>query len=269
MNQPPTTPAQSAALPAKTPAATESGDLGAPLYVAWQITNECNLACLHCIEESGPGKAFRDELTATQVFAVLEQMLGPGGALPVVLRRRADAPSAVLRDGRVRLRARRRAQDRDQRPLPDAGELRAPEGARRQGGAGEPRRRVGGDLQPHARARRVRPSRSTACATCTRRACRSRSTSRRRSSTSTRSARCVDLAYELGAYSFYTGPHDVHRQRGQGLAPPRAVGRAIRRRSSTPCTRRPRSTAAACASTSTRRGCSRSCATGCTIPRRC
>ena len=35
-------------------------DLGAPIYVAWQITNECNLACLHCIEESGPGKAFKD-----------------------------------------------------------------------------------------------------------------------------------------------------------------------------------------------------------------
>ena len=44
------------------PAAASSGDLLAPLYVAWQITNECNLACLHCIEESGPGKAFRDEL---------------------------------------------------------------------------------------------------------------------------------------------------------------------------------------------------------------
>jgi hypothetical protein len=26
-------------------------------HVAWQITNECNLACLHCIEESGRGKA--------------------------------------------------------------------------------------------------------------------------------------------------------------------------------------------------------------------
>ena len=75
MNQPPTAPAASAALPARTPAATESGDLGAPLYVAWQITNECNLACLHCIEESGPGKAFRDELSRDQVFAVLEQML--------------------------------------------------------------------------------------------------------------------------------------------------------------------------------------------------
>ena len=39
-----------------------ASDLSAPLYVAWQITNECNLACLHCIEESGPGKAFHDEL---------------------------------------------------------------------------------------------------------------------------------------------------------------------------------------------------------------
>jgi len=52
-----------------------SGDLLAPLYVAWQITNECNLACLHCIEESGPGKAFRDELDEEQVFRVLDQLM--------------------------------------------------------------------------------------------------------------------------------------------------------------------------------------------------
>ena len=58
-----------------TPAATDSDDLGAPLYIAWQITNECNLACLHCIEESGPGKAFRDELSEAQVFSVLEQIV--------------------------------------------------------------------------------------------------------------------------------------------------------------------------------------------------
>jgi MoaA/NifB/PqqE/SkfB family radical SAM enzyme len=51
-----------------------SSDLAAPLYVAWQLTNECNLACLHCIEESGPGKAFRDELTGRQIFAVLDQL---------------------------------------------------------------------------------------------------------------------------------------------------------------------------------------------------
>jgi MoaA/NifB/PqqE/SkfB family radical SAM enzyme len=52
-----------------------SDELDAPLYIAWQLTNECNLACLHCIEESGPGKAFRDELEAKQIFNVLEQIL--------------------------------------------------------------------------------------------------------------------------------------------------------------------------------------------------
>jgi MoaA/NifB/PqqE/SkfB family radical SAM enzyme len=62
-------------LPGSTPAATTSGSLRAPLYVAWQLTNECNLACLHCIEESGPGKAFPDELDEEQVFAVLNQIL--------------------------------------------------------------------------------------------------------------------------------------------------------------------------------------------------
>ena len=55
--------------------AAESSDLGAPLYVAWQVTNECNLACLHCIEESGPGKAFRDELDEAQIFNILKQFM--------------------------------------------------------------------------------------------------------------------------------------------------------------------------------------------------
>ena len=51
-------PPRSRPVPATPPAPAEAEDLAAPLYVAWQITNECNLACLHCIEESGPGKAF-------------------------------------------------------------------------------------------------------------------------------------------------------------------------------------------------------------------
>lgn len=54
--------------------ATGSSALGAPLYIAWQLTNECNLACLHCIEESGPGKAFKDELSADQIFNILDQL---------------------------------------------------------------------------------------------------------------------------------------------------------------------------------------------------
>jgi MoaA/NifB/PqqE/SkfB family radical SAM enzyme len=61
--------------PAAPEAAHESGELTAPLYVAWQITNECNLACLHCIEESGPGKAFADELDAAQALSVLDQII--------------------------------------------------------------------------------------------------------------------------------------------------------------------------------------------------
>ena len=49
--------------------------LAAPLYVAWQITNECNLACLHCIEESGPGKAFKDELDRDGAFRVIDELM--------------------------------------------------------------------------------------------------------------------------------------------------------------------------------------------------
>ncbi len=54
---------------------TGTEDLGAPLYVAWQITNDCNLACLHCIEESGPGKAYKDELTTAEAYAVIDQLV--------------------------------------------------------------------------------------------------------------------------------------------------------------------------------------------------
>jgi len=56
-------------------AAPASEALGAPLYVAWQITNECNLACLHCIEESGPGKAFADELDRNGVMRVVDELM--------------------------------------------------------------------------------------------------------------------------------------------------------------------------------------------------
>ena len=53
-----TTAANPAIAPEPYAGTPRSEDLGAPLYVAWQITNECNLACLHCIEESGPARLF-------------------------------------------------------------------------------------------------------------------------------------------------------------------------------------------------------------------
>ena len=52
--------------------------LAAPLYVAWQITNECNLACLHCIEESGPGKRFADELSRDEALGVVDELMDHG-----------------------------------------------------------------------------------------------------------------------------------------------------------------------------------------------
>ena len=69
------TEARSGPTPASMVLPSRSEDLGAPLYVAWQTTNECNLACLHCIEESGPGKAFKDELDRDQVFDFLRQIV--------------------------------------------------------------------------------------------------------------------------------------------------------------------------------------------------
>jgi MoaA/NifB/PqqE/SkfB family radical SAM enzyme len=37
-------------------------DYGAPLFIAWQLTNRCQSRCITCCEESGPDKAWRDEL---------------------------------------------------------------------------------------------------------------------------------------------------------------------------------------------------------------
>jgi len=50
-------------------------ELSAPLYIAWQLTNECNLACLHCIEGSGPGRAFPDEMGREECLRVAAEMV--------------------------------------------------------------------------------------------------------------------------------------------------------------------------------------------------
>jgi MoaA/NifB/PqqE/SkfB family radical SAM enzyme len=44
--------------------------LGAPLFVAWQVTRDCDLACLHCCTESAPGKKLRDELDHDEALAI-------------------------------------------------------------------------------------------------------------------------------------------------------------------------------------------------------
>jgi MoaA/NifB/PqqE/SkfB family radical SAM enzyme len=37
-------------------------EYSAPLFLAWQLTNRCRARCITCCEESGPDKAWRDEL---------------------------------------------------------------------------------------------------------------------------------------------------------------------------------------------------------------
>ena len=87
-------------------------------------------------------------------------------------------------------------------------------------------------------------------------------------STSHEIGAAVDLAHELGAYSFYTGRtmYTGNAVKTWHLSRRRT---SSTRCSSTRCARRPPSIAAACACTSTRWACSRSCATGCSIRRRC
>ena len=113
-------------------------------------------------------------------------------------------------------------------PLSRSRECRAPEGARRQGGPGEPRRRLDRDLRPHARARRVR-SRPRRRAQPARRGRADRdqllagelqhARGRRRGRPRLR-ARRLQLLHR---------PDDVHRQCRQGLAPPRGDRGAVRR----------------------------------------
>jgi len=56
------------------------GDYGAPLFLAWQLTNRCTGRCLHCCEESGPDKAWPDEMDRAQALSLARQIVGVGVA---------------------------------------------------------------------------------------------------------------------------------------------------------------------------------------------
>jgi MoaA/NifB/PqqE/SkfB family radical SAM enzyme len=52
--------------------------LGAPLFVAWQLTRDCDLCCLHCCTESAPGKKLADELDAHEAMRVADEIARSG-----------------------------------------------------------------------------------------------------------------------------------------------------------------------------------------------
>ncbi len=47
----------------------------APLFVAWQLSNRCTARCLACCEESGPDKAWADELTRDDALALVRRII--------------------------------------------------------------------------------------------------------------------------------------------------------------------------------------------------
>jgi MoaA/NifB/PqqE/SkfB family radical SAM enzyme len=53
-------------------------DYNAPLFLAWQLTNRCTGRCLHCCEESGPDKAWPDELDEKRSLRLAEEIVELG-----------------------------------------------------------------------------------------------------------------------------------------------------------------------------------------------
>jgi MoaA/NifB/PqqE/SkfB family radical SAM enzyme len=50
----------------------------APLFLAWQLTNRCSARCLACCEESGPDKAWADELTRDEALDLARRIAESG-----------------------------------------------------------------------------------------------------------------------------------------------------------------------------------------------
>ena len=50
----------------------------APLFLAWQLTNRCSARCLACCEESGPDKAWADELTRDEALDLARRIANSG-----------------------------------------------------------------------------------------------------------------------------------------------------------------------------------------------
>ena len=48
--------------------------LSAPITVTWEVTNRCNLRCVHCLSASGPEADTRGDLTLAEAKAVVDQL---------------------------------------------------------------------------------------------------------------------------------------------------------------------------------------------------
>ena len=53
-------------------------DYRAPLFFAWQLTNRCGARCITCCEESGPDRAWRDELSRAEALDLARRIVDSG-----------------------------------------------------------------------------------------------------------------------------------------------------------------------------------------------
>ncbi len=53
-------------------------DLSAPVMVTWQLTRDCDLACLHCCTDSAPGKKLANEMSKCEAMALASQLVRDG-----------------------------------------------------------------------------------------------------------------------------------------------------------------------------------------------
>lgn len=50
-------------------------DYGAPLMITWQLTRDCDLACVHCCTDSAPGRSLPGELTSAEAGTLVSQII--------------------------------------------------------------------------------------------------------------------------------------------------------------------------------------------------
>ena len=61
--------------------------LAAPLFISWQMTRDCDLACVHCCTDSAPHHRLADEFDTDEMTHLADQIIA------------ADVPYVMLCGG--------------------------------------------------------------------------------------------------------------------------------------------------------------------------
>ncbi|MDE2490266.1 MAG: radical SAM protein [Elusimicrobia bacterium] len=91
----------------------------APTMATWQLTRDCNLACLHCCTDSAPGRALPHELSRERALSLAREIVAAGvpyamivGGEPTLVPHFAEV-CRILSDGGVWLKVETNGMDFD------------------------------------------------------------------------------------------------------------------------------------------------------------